>query len=184
MRTCRSVVARCTLAGLFGLAAYSQTPPPQRGPATAATSRAQGAQPQVMANLLQLMRGTLFIFAAQSQDPAAVPPAKDPSTATDPLANTYGQWLAVENSALAIAEVANLLNLPGRKCANGIDVPIRNADWAKFVQGLRDAGMTAYKAAQSKNQDTVTDAAGTLSESCANSHDKYREKSNLADRCK
>ena len=189
MGTCRSVVARCTLAGLFGLAAYSQTPPPQRGPATAATSRAQGAQPQVMANLLQLMRGTLFpasnvIFAAQSQDPAAVAPAKDPSTATDPLANTYGRWLAVENSALAIAEVANLLNLPGRKCANGIDVPIRNADWAKFVQGLRDAGMTAYKAAQSKNQDTVTDAAGTLSEACANCHDKYREKSNLADRCK
>ncbi|HUI78567.1 MAG TPA: hypothetical protein VLY24_11635 [Bryobacteraceae bacterium] len=135
------------------------------------------------------MRGTLFpasnvYFAAQNLDPAKVPPAKDPSLATDPLANSYGQWQAVENSALAIAETADLLTLPGRKCSNGLDAPIRNADWAKFVQGLRDAGMTAYKAAQSKNQDTVTDAAGTLSVACSNCHDKYRDKPTLADRCK
>ena len=64
----------------------------------------------------------------------------------------------------------------------GLTTP--NPDWAKFVQGLREAGMTAYKAAQSKNQDTVTDAAGTLSEACSNCHDKYREKPTLADRCK
>ena len=142
-----------------------------------------------MANLLQLMRGTLFpesnvIFAAQEQNPAKVPPAKDPALATDPLANTYGQWQAVENSALAIAETANLLIIPGRKCSSGVDVPLKNPDWAKFVEGLRDAAMTAYKAAQSKDQDKITDASGTLSEACSNCHDKYREKKDLADRCK
>jgi hypothetical protein len=142
-----------------------------------------------MANLLQLMRGTLFpesnvIFAAQEQNPAKVPPAKDPSTATDPLANTYGQWQAVENAALAIGEGANLLMIPGRKCSSGIDVPLRNPDWAKLVQGLRDAALTAYQAAQSKDQDKITDASGTLSEACSNCHDKYREKKDLADRCK
>jgi hypothetical protein len=104
--------------------------------------------------------------------------------ATDPLANTYGKWQAVENSALAIVEAANLLTLSGRKCANGIDVPIKNPDWPKYVQRLRDAGMEAYKAALSKNQDTITDASGTLSEACAACHDKYREKPTLADRCK
>ena len=55
--------------------------------------------------------------------PTDVPPAKDPSTATNLLASAYGKWEAIENSALALSEVANLLMLPGRKCANGRDVP-------------------------------------------------------------
>ena len=150
-----------------------------------------GAQPafRVEANLAQLMRGTLYpesnvIFYAQSEDPAKVPPAKDPATATNPLASAYGGWAAVENNAMAMAEVANLLLLPGRKCSNGRDVPLNNPDWAKFVQGLRDAGTSAYKAAQTKNQDKVLEAAGDIAEACSNCHAKYREKPDLADRCK
>lgn len=176
--------------GICGLVAFSQTQAPARGPAgRAARGGTQSLQPRVMADLLQLMRGTVFpasnvIFAAQSEDPAKVPPAKDPALATDPLANSYGGWQAVENAALAIGETANLLILPGRKCSNGIDVPLKNPDWAKLVQGLRDAALTTYKAAQSKDQDKITDASGTLSEACANCHDKYREKKDLADRCK
>lgn len=171
-------------------AAFAQSQSPAKGQAGRATgARSQTPQTQVIANLLQLMRGTLFpasnvIFAAQEQNPAKVPPAKDPALATDPLANTYGQWQAVENAALAIGETANLLMIPGRKCSSGIDVPLKNPDWAKFVQGLRDAALTAYKAAQSKDQDKITDASGTLSEACSNCHDKYREKKDLADRCK
>jgi hypothetical protein len=161
-----------------------------RSPAAAQARVSTGTPPErVQATLAQLMRGTLFpasnvIFAAQDQNPADVPPAKDPSTATNLLASSYGKWDAVENSALAIAEVANLLILPGRKCSNGRDVPLLNADWAKFVQGLRDAGMTVYKAAQSKNQDKILDAADVLTTACANCHEKYREKPNLADRCR
>ena len=190
MRASRLYLTWYVWTGICGLAAFSQPPTPARGPAGRATAAgAQTSQPIVIANLLQLMRGTLFpesnvIFAAQEHDPAAVPPAKDPSVATDPLANTYGKWQAVENSALAIAETANLLIIPGRKCSSGIDVPLKNADWATFVQGLRDAAMITYKAAQSKDQDKITDASGTLSEACAHCHDKYREKKDLADRCK
>jgi cytochrome c556 len=44
--------------------------------------------------------------------------------------------------------------------------------------------MKAYKAAQSKNQDNILDAADAVATACANCHDKYREKPNLADRCK
>jgi hypothetical protein len=170
--------------------ATSEAQTPTRGRAAVAAPANTGTPAtRVQANLAQLMRGTLFpssnvIFAAQSENPVDVPPAKDPSMATNPLASSYGKWQAVENSALAIAEVANLLTLPGRKCSNGRDVPLGNADWAKFVQGLRDAGMTAYKAAQSKNQDNIIMAADTMTEACANCHDKYREKTSLADRCK
>lgn len=155
-------------------------------------------KPQVYAALAQLMRGIMFpasniIFAAPKKNPADVKPAKDPSGATDLLDGSYGQWEAVENSALAIAETANLLMLPGRKCSNGRDVPVNHADWPKLVQGLRDAAMTAYRAAESKDQSKMVDAAATLNAACANCHDRYRvandliprvEKANLGDRCK
>ena len=136
---------------------------------------------QVQANLAQLMRGIMFpssnvIFAAQSMDPAQVKPASDPSLATDPLMSTYGGWSAVENAGLALAEGANLLMVPGRMCQNGKPVPMQNADWAEMVQGLRDAGMTAYKAAQSKNQDNILMAADVMTTACSKCHDKYREK--------
>lgn len=156
--------------------------------APAPAKRAAAAGMPIQANLAQLMRGMFYpnsnvIFFAQSQDPTKVPPAKDAAVATDPLNNAYGKWEAVENSALALAEAANLLTLPGRKCANGRDVPLRNADWAKFVQGVRDAGMKAYQAAQSKNQDNILDAADVLTTACSNCHDKYRETPTLAARC-
>jgi hypothetical protein len=149
----------------------------------------QKAAPTPPANLAQLMRGTLYpesnvVFAAQDVNPADVPHAKDPAMATDPLESQFGKWQAVENNALAIAEVADLLAVPGRKCANGLDVPIKNPDWAKFIQQLRDAGMTAYAAAQTKSQDKMTDAADVMTTACKNCHDKYRDRRNPADRCK
>ncbi|HEX4274951.1 MAG TPA: hypothetical protein VHZ74_06335 [Bryobacteraceae bacterium] len=169
---------------VFVSASQAQAPPPPVKPA----AKPAPARTEVEATLGQLMKGILFpnsnvIFAAQSQDPAKVPPAKDPSTATDPLANSYGKWEAVENASLALAEAANLLTLPGRKCSNGRAVPLGNADWAPLVQGLRDAGMKAYKAAQSKDMDKILDAADTMTTACSNCHDKYREKPTPAARC-
>jgi hypothetical protein len=145
---------------------------------------------QVQSNLLQLMRGIFYpasnvVFSAQTDNPADVKPApdKDPSMATDPLASTFGGWLAVENAALALTDAANLLTIPGLKCANGLPVPMNNPDWPRFVKELRDAGMKAYKAAQSKNQDSMVDVADTMTKACAGCHRKWREKP-LADRCK
>jgi cytochrome c556 len=187
---CSSIVTLLVGMGLvFGLGrSDAQTPGRGPAPSPARGGTATPATP-VQANLLQLMRGIFFpnsnvIFAAQDQNPADVKPAKDPSTALNPLESTYGKWDAVENSSLAIAEAASLLTVSGRKCANGLNVPVRNADWAKLVQGLRDAGMKSYKAAQSKNQDNILDAADAMTTACANCHEKYREKPTLADRCK
>src|SRR5678815_3499166 len=68
-----------------------------------------GGTAQVHGNLAQVMRGIMFpnsnvVFAAQSTNPADVKPVGDPSTATDPLAGTYGKWAAVENAGIALAE--------------------------------------------------------------------------------
>ena len=146
---------------------------------------------QAQSNLNQLMRGILYpqsnvVFSAQTDNPAEIKPipGRDPSMATDPLTSTFGGWQAVENAALALTESTNLLLIPGRNCANGAPVPMNNPDWPKFVQELRDAGMKAYKAAQSKDQDRMVEAADTLSAACAGCHKKWREKPRLADRCR
>ena len=44
------------------------------------------------------------------------------------------------------------------------------------VQGLRDAGLASYKAAQTKDMDKMLDAADTLTNACSECHDVYREK--------
>ena len=166
--------------------APAPAPAPARGRGTAP------ARQQVRGNLLQVMQGILFpnsnvIFAAQTQDPAAIKRDADPTSSPNPLTGLYGGWEAIENSGIALAEAANLLTLPGRTCANGKPVPLQNADWAMFVQGLRDAGMATYKAAQSKNMDAIIDVSDTVATACMTCHDVYREKTpaqgGLAARC-
>jgi hypothetical protein len=182
MRIRTAVLGIFTLTGLVN----AQSPAPAKAKGAAKAAAPASRNPSTLG---QLMKGILFpssnvIFFAQSDNPNDVPPAKDPALAINPLASSYGKWEAVENASLAIVEAANLLTVPGRKCSNGLPVPVTNADWPKLVQGLRDAGMTAYKAAQSKNQDKILDAADVLTTACANCHDKYREKPTPAGRCK
>lgn len=140
------------------------------------------APQQVHSNMIQLMRG-LFLpqsnvfFTAQSEDPATVAPDEPAATSPNPLKlprPEYGGWVAVENSAIVLAEAANLLTLP-RRCANGRPAPVGNEDWIKWVQGLRDASVLAFKAAQSRNQDRVVEVAETLTIACGNCHQKYRD---------
>lgn len=181
----RMVISLPVMLVALGLGVPAQTTSKDAGPPNAAA-----AAMQVQSNLNQLMRGVLYpaanvVFSAQIDNPADIKfvPGQDPSLATDPLVSTFGGWQAVENAALALAESANLLLVPGRSCANGVLVPMNHPDWSKFVQQLRDAGMKAYKAAQSKNQDKMIEAADTLTESCASCHKEWREK-RIADRCK
>lgn len=179
----------CFIASLLNSAA-AQAPSRPTAPSKVQKEAVRPApSPQVFANLAQLMRAIMFpnsnvIFYAQDKNPADVKPAGDGSLATDPLSGTFGGWAAVENSSLALAEATNLLTIPGRICSNGRPVPVKNADWLKFVQGLRDAGMTSYKAAQSKSNEKMLDAADAVTTACSNCHDRYREKpGGVADRC-
>lgn len=159
-----------------------------RGASPPAQGAASRTAPKVEANLLQLMRGIVFpasnvVFAAQD-DLSKFPPAPDPSVSPNPLTTTYGGWQAVENAALALAESANLILLPGRMCSSGRLAPVGRGDWVKDVQGLREAGMAAYKAAQSKSQDAMVDASGKVADACSACHDVYREKKGgIQDRC-
>jgi hypothetical protein len=161
-------------------------------PAAAKPAAAPAARYRTHGNLNQVMRGILFpnsnvVFAAQNEDFAKIVQDKDPSLATDPLKSVYNSWTAVEDSGYALAEAANLLMIPGRVCSNGKPAPVANPDWAKFVAGLRDAGMEAVKAAKAKNQEAIVDVADKMTSACAACHDVYREKTDkqggLAARC-
>jgi hypothetical protein len=156
---------------------------------TSSTNTANAPQ-QIHADMNQLMRGVLYpaanvVFSAQADNPADVkiPPGVDPSMSTDPLTSTFGGWQAIENAALALAESANLLLIPGRNCSNGVPAPTKDPTWEKFVQDVRDASMKSYKAAQAKDQAQMIATAETLSTSCANCHRRWRDRRARENRC-
>ena len=121
-------------------------------------------KPKPVGNLKQVMRSIPYpnsniIFDVQTKAP------KDDA-----------EWKTVQNAAIAISETANLITLPGRLREDGKPVPVQNADWNKFAQGLVAAGQACYKAALAKNADAVSACTGDLSDSCSNCHDVYRDK--------
>jgi hypothetical protein len=145
--------------------------------------------PQAHSNLAQMMRGIPFTFAnivfdAQSEDPGAPrAPADVNGGATATFRNVYGGWQEVENSALALAEVATLVMVPGRYCENGKPVPVHEATYQKAAQGLVEAGQAAYRAAQSKSMDAMIEVSDTVSQACSNCHEPYRDFDDPKDRC-
>ena len=150
-------------------------------PATSTPAPAPAHTPQPYSNLAQMMRGIPFTFAnivfdAQSQDPGAPrDPAAVAGGATATFKNVYGGWQEVENSALALAEAANLIMIPGRLCENGRPVPVDQPDFRAAAEGLAAAGRAAYEAAQSKNQDEMIAVSETVSVACAKCHEPYRD---------
>ena len=132
-------------------------------------------------NLAQLMRATFFtnantIFDVQTQDPAApLPESAHGETATSRFSRLYSGWPVVEHSAVALAEAANFLVLPGRLCENGIPAPVDSADWIQFAQAMEEAGRAGVQAAQPKNQEVVSEFTNQLAGACAGCHSGYRD---------
>ena len=174
----RTVLTLSLLVAVCGMSLMAQTPP-------------TNVPQQVHADLNQLMRGVLYpaanvVFSAQADNPAEVQflaRDRDPSMSTDPLTSTFGGWVAVENAALALAESANLLTIPERRCSNGAPVPTKDPAWTMFVQQVRDASMQSYRAAQAKDQAKMIELSETLSASCSGCHRKWRDRRTPANRC-
>ncbi len=136
-------------------------------------------------NLAQVMRGILFpsanlLFSVQSIDPGAKKPAANaaaPTGAVDWLTwggSVYRGWEMVDYAAISIAESATLMLTPGRRCENGKPVPVTDPDWIKFTQQLADAGRAAYRASQTRNQETASDSTNQLNDSCMSCHRVFR----------
>lgn len=156
------------------VAACTSEPPAPVQPA------APAAKPY--ANLNELMRAVPFIhsnvlFDTQSNDPEGKELKTSKSFLVYSLGDTdvYAKWGGVEASAMAISEAANLLLIPGRRCLNGLPVPVEREDWKKYAAGLAAAGQAAYEAAKTKNMDKMLEVAETLTNACAACHDVYRD---------
>lgn len=148
-------------------------------PATAAATTP--AEPKAQMNMLQFMRAFPFphsnvLFDAQTRDP--IGPEKTQSMSFSVYrwqdADTYAGWAGVENSALALAEMAPLLLTP-RMCANGLPAPVDRPDWKAAVDELVNAGQAAHKAALTKNLDEMLVVSETVVNACSACHDKYRD---------
>tara|TARA_B100000949_G_C13846997_1_gene271095 strand:- start:14 stop:499 length:486 start_codon:yes stop_codon:yes gene_type:complete len=140
----------------------------------------QDPPPEATGDLAEVMRGILFpnsnlLFDAQSKDPGAPPEAVEGDSASARFASIYTGWETVENAAIALAEAANLITLPGRSCENGQPVPVEQDNWKEFVVGLREAGERAYAAALNQSQEEVIDATNYVAEACSNCHSVYRD---------
>ena len=138
-------------------------------------------------NLAQVMRGILFpssniIFNVQGHDPSIkLTPPDEGETAgafnwTVWGSGIYSGWELVDNASIALAESAPLLMTPGRRCENGKPVPINDPEWVKFTDELVTAGRAAYRAAQTRDRDKVSDVTDQVSEACFNCHQVYRDK--------
>lgn len=172
--------------GELSAAALPQVTFPGGKPAAAPATAAGGGGPVsfgVAGNLAQIMRGITFpnaniIFNVQIKDPGNQPkvaPAATPFDYVNWGSTIYPGWQAVDNAALALIESTPLFMLPGRRCENGRPAPIDRADYKQFTDALVQVARDAYKASQTRNQDTVIEIAEKLNDACANCHKVYRD---------
>ncbi len=145
----------------------------------AAGAQARAPESRPASTMQQLMQAILFpnsnvIFAAQGDDPASIRRDARPSLSTNPLTGLYGGWQAIENSGLALAEAADLLNVRGRVCSNGRPVPTRETTWKAAVEALRESGVKAAAAARARSQGSMGEVAEQLTNACSGCHRVYR----------
>ncbi len=166
------------LAGFLTVRAGAQVPA-QVPPAPPLLAPTQSVTPRPALTMQQLMRAIIFpnanvVFAAQLTDPASIARDARPSMSTDPLTGLYGGWQAIENSGLALADAADLLNTRGRVCADGRPVPIEDAAWKSAVEGLRESALIVAAAARARNQASVGELSEQLTNTCSGCHRAYR----------
>jgi hypothetical protein len=131
-----------------------------------------------MRNGLRLATFLLFGTAAAAQSPQAVGTMSDlmvkiiyPASdaifyITTRTPTSDAEWTELQGKALAVAESANLLMMPGRA---------RDQErWMADAKLMLDAGRTAYRAARAKDVAALEAVNDALYESCTSCHQHYR----------
>jgi hypothetical protein len=126
------------LAGTIGAVGAAGPPPPLR---------AIGSMSDLMAKIIYPTSDAIFYISTREP-------------------NTDAEWNELQGKALALAESANLLMMPGRA---------RDQDrWMKDAQLMLDAGDLAFKAAKRKDVDGLVAVNDALYTSCVTCHQHYR----------
>jgi hypothetical protein len=130
---------------LFGIVAGAQPPSP-------AASAGRGMQPA--STMSELMVKIIYpasdaIFYITTREP-----------------KSEAEWVELQGKALAVAESANLLMMPGRA---------RDQDrWMQDAQLMLDAGRAAFRAAKAKDVAALDALNDQLYTSCTSCHQHYR----------
>lgn len=78
---------------------------------------------------------------------------------------TEEEWIAVQNSAVILAESGNLLMIEGRAMDRGV--------WMQSSQALIDAGAAAVQAAAARDPDAVFALGEQIYNACEGCHARY-----------
>jgi cytochrome c553 len=173
---------KLTVSEAADLAAFIVT---QTGNAAPATATSTAAFPPT-GNLQQVMRGIMFpnsniLFTVQTHDPGEKKKAGD-ATFNGGFNwamwgnDLYSGWDIVDYAAIALAESAPLMLIPGRRCENGQPVPVNDPDWIRFTKEMAEVGKAAYRASQTRNQEKVSDITGDIADACLHCHQVFRDK--------
>lgn len=75
------------------------------------------------------------------------------------------EWKAAENDALSLAELTNVLLVPGRR--------VEEQTWTDGVKGVRRAALDLAAIARKQDKDAYLEAGLQLNEACAACHKRY-----------
>ena len=127
--------------------------------------------------------------------PAHRKPAIEPGTTSfswvDWGAGIYSGWELLDYAAIALAESAPLLLIPGRRCENGKPVPVDRPDWVAVHSGAGRSRKSRLQSVAIAEPEAVAEVTNQIAEACLHCHEVYRDKpggttadpSNKAARC-
>ena len=162
-------------------------------PATAASSRVGASAPVLVGSIKEIMDGIVdpsadVLFDAVSYDVTA-------SGVIEKVPKTTEDWVEIRRHALLLAEVTNLLTMPGRRVAPEKPTLQREneppgpedlkpeeiqalidanpAAFQRLAQGLTDAAMVALQAADARDVEKLFASGDEIDRACENCHVKY-----------
>jgi hypothetical protein len=148
----RIIIGALLLAAPLSLPASSAQPPSP--PAAAGRGAAPTVTPQPASTMSELMVKIIYpasdaIFYITTREP-----------------KSEAEWVELQGKALAVAESANLLMMPGRA---------RDQDrWMRDAQLMLEAGRAAFRAAKAKDVAAIDAVNDRLYQSCTSCHQHYR----------
>src|SRR5882762_6620531 len=154
----RIIIGALLLAAPLSLPASTAQPPSPPAsasqPPSPLASASQGARMQPASTMSELMVKIVYpasdaIFYITTREP-----------------KSEAEWVELQGKALAVAESANLLMMPGRA---------RDQDrWMRDAQLMLEAGRAAFRAAKAKDVAALDAVNDQLYTSCTSCHQHYR----------
>jgi len=169
----------------------SQSACKQAEPAPAAAAAAPSNQVTPVGTVKQIMKGIVDPSSAAIWD--AVSTESGPKGDIEKAPKTDEEWAKLEAQALTLAEVGNLLKMPGRQVARAEEAnsksqpdapeltPVQieekinkdRATWDKKADALRETATKAIAAAKAHDKDAVLNVGEEIDNACESCHKVY-----------